>query len=101
MNSTTTTACPLCGQPAMYEIFRDPYTKHFECPRCVEFCIDGQSEKRLASMDEELRTRHSNHAKGSNPTRLWVIRAPNRAELAIDPNTTMRGEFIKRSGSGG
>lgn len=89
--------CPLCGNPAAYEIFHNPYCKHFTCPTCIEFCIDEKSEVRLKTMEAEFRVRHSNHAKGSNDSRLWVIRVPNNAELSRDRSTTMIGEFVQLS----
>lgn len=91
-------ACPLCGGAAAFERFRNPETKHFECPSCVEFCIDDDSERRLNTMEEEFRTRHAAHARGSNSSRLWVIRAPNANELARDRSLTMMGEFVQRGG---
>ena len=92
-------ACPLCGGPAVYVIDHDPYCKHFHCPTCVEFCIDDASETRLKTMEDEFRVKASTHAKGSNARRLWIIRAPNNAELALDRSITMRGEFVERGGS--
>ena len=91
-------ACPLCGGSATYKIDAEPYCKHFHCSTCVEFCIDDLSERRLKGMGDEFRLRASNHATGSNPRQLWIIRQPNNAELALDRSITVRGEFIERGG---
>jgi hypothetical protein len=48
----------------------------------------------LKTMEQEFRDRHSTHAKGSNATRTWVIRAPNNEELRRDRSLTMMGEFV-------
>lgn len=87
-------SCPLCGAGARFKSIDYGTHKHFECPVCVEFIIEDSSERRLKAMEQEFRDRHSEHAKGSNQSRTWVIREPNDEELTRDPSLTMVGRFV-------
>ncbi len=88
--------CPLCGEPSAYEYFHEPYTKHIECPKCIEFCIDEQAENFFNNTTKELKQKASNEAKKSNSEYLFILRAPSNSELKKDPKTIIKSEFIKR-----
>ena len=89
MTATTTTApvqpCPLCGQPAVYEVFRAPDCEHFTCPTCTDFCIDAAATSFMRNTTEEARQRASAEARRVGPDYMCVFREPNTEEHAAQP----------------
>ena len=63
MSADQTQKCPLCSHLATYEIFHDPYCKHFTCQVCGGFCIDEHSEIYLKTAPEDFDAR----ARARNP----------------------------------
>lgn len=78
--------CPLCGNPAAYEIFHQPYCKHFTCATCVEFCIDESSERHVKTIPHEQRSKLSAKAKDAGPNHMLVMREPTDAEIKAQPH---------------
>lgn len=88
--------CPLCGGLAGYKINHHPiYCKHFYCRTCVEFCIDDESEIKMATKPAEHRAMASVRAKESNADRLFILRAPNAKERALDRTRDITTEFFR------
>lgn len=104
MSNDIEQACPLCGEPATYEISNQPYCKHFTCRTCVGFYIDASSEKHIASLSEvtksETRRKLSDKARACKADHVFVIRAPRSDELGGDGHsvarTTMIAECLSR-----
>jgi hypothetical protein len=89
-------ACPLCGAGAAFEFYNDPRCKHFDCPTCVEFCIDEYAERHIAEMPE-FRATASARARLSDATRLYVIRARMKEEMQDQGNFEgLVAKFIAR-----
>lgn len=85
MTDTFNQVCPLCGGQAEYEIFHDPYCKHFACPVCIEFCIDGSSEDYFKSTTDEFRATASQKAKNAGSNHMLILREPNDNERKAQP----------------
>lgn len=81
--------CPLCGQQAAYEIFYDPYCKHFTCLTCAEFCIDALAERHLKSVPQKFRSKLSSQAKATGTDHMFVLREPNAVEMKAQPMPTL------------
>jgi len=88
-------SCPLCGAPATYEVFHEPWCKHFNCPTCVEFCIDDHAEGYLRGVAQQFRGELSRKAQAAGPGRMFVMRAPSTAELRDQPPKVMVTETIR------
>jgi hypothetical protein len=96
MSTINNQNCPLCNNPAKYEIFHDPYCKHFTCPSCVEFCIDAHSEHYLKTVPKEFLSKLSARTKETKSNHMFVMREPNASEMKAQPKPmlTMIAETI-------
>lgn len=97
----TQQACPLCDAQATYRTVRGPEGKRFDCPTCIHFFIDAESEEFLADLPEVTRTEHrkrlSRKAQETLKGRLFVIRRPTteEARTGIEGQTmTLKAEYV-------
>lgn len=89
MSNAIEEQCPLCGQQAKYEIFHDPYCKHFTCPTCMEFCIDAVAERHLKIVPQEFRSKLSAQSKVAGEDHMFVLREPHAAEMKVQPSPAL------------
>jgi hypothetical protein len=78
--------CPLCRGAAQFEFYNDPRCKHFECPTCVEFCVDAYAERIVNNSPAEAKAGWSERAKTAGPDRMFVLREP-KPEEGCGPGT--------------
>jgi hypothetical protein len=92
--------CPLCGNPAEYEMCHEPYCKHFTCPVCTEFFIDASSENHLGGLTEvfktEFRQKLSDAARKTSPDQVFVIREPLPEERGGDGQSVARTNLVAK-----
>lgn len=89
MIAITTTApvqpCPLCGQPAVYEVFRGLDCKHFTCSTCTDFCIDAATTSFMRNNSPDDRLKNSAKAQSAAPGFMYFLREPTPEEQPNRP----------------
>lgn len=90
--------CPLCDNPASYEISHEPYCKHFTCSVCTEFFIDASSEAHIVGLPGptkvDRRKKLSAMAVACPDDHVFVIRKPRDDERGGSGHGVAKTEMI-------
>lgn len=97
MQETKNQNCPLCQEPAEFELRDHKNRKHFWCNTCTEFQISVAAEKVLALSLPERRSECSEKAKQSSQTHVLVITRTSPQQQDRIPDDPLHIEYVLRS----